>query len=187
MRSVCIAALMIVILGAAGTAQSQQPQGKTIPIFIFDARIRSFAPGIEALISLSDEQKKMLATAYSEAFGTPAVRLANSILQDSSVSVAQRQLATTTVLQAQGIFRTKSRAIFTAKQCELIDQVYDAFGRIFKKAQDDVSMQIKDDFNRDLGKLLTPEQKQAVDNKAAEVAAAQDKPAATDQPSTPPK
>jgi hypothetical protein len=165
---------------------AQPSQKPTVSVFMFEARVRSFAPAIEAIISLSEDQKKQLAQAYDEAFGGPAARLAGSVLQDMNASVAQRQMASTTMLQAQASFRAKSRTIFTDQQRDLVDRVYAAFNRVYAQAQDEMVKLITGGFAKELDTLLTPEQKQAMAKRQAELDAAKPKPATTEQPGAKP-
>lgn len=174
--------VVAVAVSLAGPLLAQQAPGKTVSLFIFESRLRSFAPGLEAVISLNDEQKKKLGGAYDEVFGTSSVRLASSVLQDMNASLGQRRMASATMVQAQAAFRAKSRAIFSDPQRELIDKVYEAFNRIYQQAQEEVVKQITASFSKELEKLLTPEQKAAMAKSKAEIEAAQAKPAAGTPP-----
>lgn len=164
----CLIAGLVALVVPASTQEDSAPQ---ITLSIFEARVRSFAPGIDAIISLTDEQKKQLAGIYSEVFGTTGVRLADMVLQDSSASVAQRQMATATVLQAQADFRARSRSVFTEEQRQLIDKIYEVFNRVYEAAQEAMVKEVTAGFAGELDRLLTPEQKQAMADSRAEIEA----------------
>ena len=178
MRQILLAAAMTALaIGLLGPALAQDSKATTVSLFIFEARVRSFAPGLEATISLSEEQRTKLGGVYDGVFGTPAVRLANSVLQDMNASIAQRQTATAIVLQAQADFRTQSRAVFTDQQRELIDKVYAAFNRVYEQAQEQLAKEVTGNFGKELEQILTPEQKQAMEKQRAELEAAKSQPA----------
>jgi hypothetical protein len=152
-----------------GTAFAQETAQTTVGLWIFDAQVRSFAPGIDAVISLSEEQKKQLADLYAEVMATNAVLLANMVLQDTRTSFAQRQVATATIQQAQAALRAGSRNVFTEAQRELVDRVYAAFSRVHQAAQQEMVRKVTAGFAEELGEILTAEQKQAMEKRQAEL------------------
>jgi len=166
LRALPLPVLLLVLMGAAS---AQEPEGRKIALWIFEARIRSFAPGIDAVITVSDEQKTQLGEIYTEIFGTNAVALANMVLQDSNTSFAQRQVATAAIQQAQAEFRTKSRSVFTEAQRALIDEVYTAFNRVYQAAQEEMVTKVTAGFAGALDQLLSAEQKQAMAKSKAEI------------------
>jgi hypothetical protein len=181
MRRILLAGTMTTLaIGLLGPVLGQESKATTVSLFIFEARVRSFAPGLEATISLSEDQRTKLGGIYDGVFGTPAVRLANSVLQDTNASLAQRQTATAIVLQAQADFRTQSRAVFTDPQRELIDRVYAAFNRVYERAQEQLVKEVTGNFGKELEQILTSEQKQAMEKHRAELEAAKSQPAATE-------
>lgn len=175
-RKILLALLAFPALGLQedGCAENE-PVGAKVTVFIFEARIRSFAPGIEAAITLSEEQKKQLSVAYNEVFGTNAVRLAKLVLMDEGATVVQRQLASATMAQAEVEFRAKSREIFTEEQRATIDKVYEAFNRVYQTAEQAFVAEVTKSFRAELDNILTEEQKKAVEARRAEIEAARAK------------
>lgn len=82
-------------------------------MWIFDAQVRSFTPGLDAAIGLNEEQGQALVAAYRETYQTSAVALANMVLQDDNASQTQRQAASAILQQSQTAFQAKSREVFT--------------------------------------------------------------------------
>ena len=179
--------LPVLLLALIGAASAQETEGRKIALWIFEARIRSFAPGIDAAITVSDEQKTQLGGIYAEVFETNAVALANMVLQDSNTSFAQRQVATATIQQAQAEFRTRSRSVFTEAQRTLIDEVYAAFNRVYQAAQEEMVTKVTAGFAGELDQLLSAEQKQAVAKSKAEIVEAKRKAAGEETGGEPPQ
>ena len=157
-----LAAIALAMLMLVGTSSAQETAKRQVSLWIFDARIRSFAPGLDAAIGLTGDQAKQLAAAYAEVFNTNAAALANMVLEDDGPSMAQRQMATATLQQAQAAFQMKGRTIFTEKQRGLIDKVYASFARVHDAAQQAMVQKVTADFAKELDAMLTPEQKDAV-------------------------
>lgn len=172
MRSSRSALIAVAVLAAGPVVHAQEQPAQTISLYIFEARVRSFSPGIDAVVDLSEEQKTKLGEVYSAIFGTNAALLANLVLQDSNASVVQRQIARATVLQAQAEFRSKSREVFTEEQRALIDKVYEAFSNVYKAAEEAMLQEVKGGLAAQLEGILTPEQKQAMEKRKAEIESA---------------
>jgi hypothetical protein len=181
-RSLVVGAMASLVIAITVPAFAQKGPGTTVSLSMFEARVRAFAPGVEAIITLSDDQKKKLGGIYDEVFGTPAVRLASSVLEDINASVGQRQMAAATVQQAQAAFRAKSRTVFTGAQRELIDRVYATFSHVSEQAEANYVKEMTGNLAKELDKILTPEQKQAMAKRQAEQAAAAKPKAATPEP-----
>jgi len=160
-------ALLLVVLGSA--AVGQETAQRQVHVSMFEAQVRSFAPGIDAIIGLTDDQAKLLAAAYRGAFETSGVNLANMVLRDNNTTLAQRQMATATLQQAQATFRAQGRAIFTEEQRQLIDKVYASFASVQETAQKEMVAKITTGFAKELDGILTPEQKQAMQKAKAQI------------------
>ena len=172
-------------LAAAG-ALAEDTGTRQVPIWLFDAQVRAFAPGIEGIITLKDEQKDRLGKIYSEVFGQNSVALANMVLQDARTSLMQRQAAAATLTQAQELFRAKSREVFTTGQQDLIDKIYVAYNEVAKAAQQELVDKVKAQFGAKLDGLLNADQKKGMEKKKAEIEEAQKKAAEAQQPATAP-
>jgi len=172
-------------LAAAG-ALAEDTGTRQVPIWLFDAQVRAFAPGIEGIITLKDEQKDRLGKIYSEVFGQNSVALANMVLQDARTSLMQRRAAAATLTQAQETFRTSSREVFTPEQQALIDKVYAAYNEVSKAAQQELVDKVKTQFGAKLDGLLNADQKKAMARKKTDIEEAQKKAAEAQPPATAP-
>ncbi len=147
---------------AQGAPAQQQPAPRQVVLTIMAPQVNNFAPGIDAAVSLTQEQANQVAAAYRETLESAAALLAQMVLQDSSTSPEQRRVATITLQQAQLAFQARARAVFTDQQRELIDKVQAAFTRVTEAVQADMNARIKANFAAELERILTPEQKQAM-------------------------
>jgi len=157
--------------------QTPQSTENKIVLWIFEAPVRAAAPGIEAILTLTEDQKKRIGEVYLECYGTNEANLAFAVLRSKQSTLAQRESAAAILRNVQENFRSKAREIFTEEQRALIDKVYDAYNEVYKAAQAEMITKVKAAFSERLDKILTPEQKSAMKKAEAAVKAASEKPA----------
>jgi len=146
----------------AAAPAAQTPPQRQIVLTIMTPQVNNFAPGVDATVSLTQEQANQVAAAYRETFESAGAVLANMVLQDSSSSAEQRRVASITLQQAQAAFQARARAAFTDPQRELIDKVQAAFTKVLEALQADFNARVKANFAAELDQILTPAQKQAM-------------------------
>ena len=177
-------ALSLILVATAAVAE--ETGKRQVNLTIMSSEVNAFAPGVDAVVGLTEDQAKQLAAAYREVYETSAVALANMVLQDGNTTFAQRQMASATLQQTQAAFQARARLVFTEAQRQLIDKVQTTFTRVLQSVQKELNEKVTTVFGHELDTMLTAEQKAAMTKARAAIEDARRKAAAANQPKPPP-
>ena len=177
-------ALSLILVATAAVAE--ETGKRQVNLTIMSSEVNAFAPGVDAVVGLTEDQAKQLAAAYREVYETSAVALANMVLQDGNTTFAQRQMASATLQQTQAAFQARARLVFTEAQRQLIDKVQTTFTRVLQSVQKELNEKVTTVFGHELDTMLTAEQKAAMTKARAAIEDARRKAAAANQPTPPP-
>jgi DNA-binding MarR family transcriptional regulator len=173
------------VLAASGWAEEAKPPAakKKVTLSVFDPAVQTVAPGIEKVITLSEEQRAKLERIYNEVLGSDAVAEAQKVLQNEKSPAAARAEATETLQSAQDWFRKRCAAeVFTPQQNALIKKIYAAYNDVRQEAIKDLAARITEGFSKRLEAILTPEQKAAMEKGRTETPAPAGAPAQAGAP-----
>lgn len=167
---VSLVAVPLAVLRPATAEES----GDTRPVTlrIFDTRVSAAVPGIGAVISLTEEQRKQVEQIYNEVFGAQPVTDAAKVLQNKESSVEEVQTANTALTKARETFLERCQGVFTPEQSELIRRIYKAYNETVQAAYQEMLVKVRFGFAARLEEVLTPEQKAAVVKARTDTAAA---------------
>lgn len=151
---------------------------------------KSYVPGLNAALALSDQQKASLIAAQDETISSESVREAGKTAKsDATATQAQKQAARELAERAQIEFQTRVAAILNAEQKALIanisaayEDVRNAVGQEFQQRYVDAKGNAQEtamirkealekteiDFRARLAAMLSAEQNLALDKAAAE-------------------
>lgn len=148
------------VLAEENTQPSAKKQGK-VSLWIFDARVRAAAPGIDRVIKLDEAQKKKLEKVYNEVFSAQDAQAAAKVLQNKQSTFADRQVARSTLVKARATFLKRcNEEVFTTQQRDEIQKIYKAYNEVVAAVRKEMAKKIVAGFNQKLDGILTPEQKQ---------------------------
>jgi len=172
--SLLLAVLTLICTVATAEDAQEQPPGNTqIPLWIFDAQVRAAAPGIETIITLTDEQKAKLQVIYDQVFSAPTLQSTQKVLLDQKATPEERQEASSVIQTARNWFAKRCNAeVFTPEQLELIRKVYAAYAQVQAEVRREVAAMITRGLAGRLDDILSPEQKAAMAKARADLKAA---------------
>ena len=168
--SVALIAVQLALLGAA--AAEEEGGTRQVALRIFDARVSAAVPGIGAVISLTDDQRKQVETIYNEVFAAKEVADAAKVLQNKESSIEDVQTANAAMKKAQETFLERCKGVFTDEQNKLIGRIYKAYNETVQAAYREMLVKVRFGFGARLEEILTPEYKEAVLKARAEATAA---------------
>lgn len=171
--------------GACGWAEDAEPQApkKKVALSVFDPTVQAMAPGIEKVVTLSEEQRAKLERIYNEVLGSGAVVEAQKVLQNEKSPAATRGEATETLQTAQDWFRKRCAAeVFTSQQNALIKKIYAAYSDVRQEVLKDLAARIAEGFGKRLDTILSPEEKAAMEKGRTEASAPAERPSPAEAP-----
>jgi Spy/CpxP family protein refolding chaperone len=152
--------------------------------------VPQLAPGLNAVLGLTDAQVQQIAAAREEMSNDEAVKAARSIPKsDPNVTAEQREKGRAAMEAASARLREKVAAILTAEQKTLIEKINAAYasavedtGVVYadkfasvkadeaarKRIQEEKNQDIEEQFFHKLDALLSPSQKEAMKRAAGE-------------------
>lgn len=188
---------VVFALAASALAVEKKPAIGNFPFWSAPKREFSdqFVPGLNAALLLSPEQIEQLHAARRETIDSETLRAATR--KDPNLTDAQREAAHKLVSEAQASLRIKVSNILTADQRALIDRINAVHQEVTKgvseefqpkltaskgddpaqeKFRQEIRERVSSDFRSKLDGLLSPNQKTAFDQAAADEQDAAKKP-----------
>ncbi|MBI3875517.1 MAG: hypothetical protein HY300_06070 [Verrucomicrobia bacterium] len=200
MKARIILALTLAVFIAAPAAFAQKEKKATIGNFPFWAAVKGnqkagqLVPGLNAVLQLTEEQIKQIQTAASDAYGNEEFRTRLAKAKDTNTSAAEREALRAEYEKAEAAMHDRVARVLTAEQQALIAKINathaEAMGAIRdefqnryatvkgddearKRLQAEMKEKLDTDFIGRINSFLTPAQRAAREQAAAEEKAAE--------------
>lgn len=201
LRRLLLISVATLILTTVADAQAKKPAIGNFPFWSMPKRdfADQFAPGLNAALLLSDEQIIKLQAARQETIDNEQIRPRKDKEKDANLPEAEKEARRKAVQEAYSDLRIKASNILTPEQRRLIEQINAAHleattaanaefegqltmakgnEELQKSLQQQKRDRIAENFKNKLDAVLSPEQKQAWENAAAQEIANAAKPKA---------